>query len=44
MEIVGYAARSLSAKKDPYSITFFVLEYFFIVTAPVFITASIYVS
>jgi hypothetical protein len=43
MEVVGYTARSLSAKKDPYQITFFVLQYFFIITAPVFITASIYV-
>jgi hypothetical protein len=43
MEVVGYAERSLSAKKDPYRVTFFVLQYFFIVTAPVFITASIYV-
>jgi RTA1 like protein len=43
MEIVGYSARSLSAKRDPYHITYFVLQYFFIVTAPVFITASIYV-
>lgn len=43
MEVVGYISRSLSAHKDPYSITFFVLQYFFIVTAPVFITASIYV-
>lgn len=42
MEVVGYASRSLSAKKDPYHITYFVLQYFFIVTAPVFITASIY--
>jgi hypothetical protein len=43
MEAVGYAFRSLSAKKDPYHITYFVLQYFFIITAPVFITASIYV-
>lgn len=42
-EVVGYVSRSLSAKKDPYRITFFVLQYFFIVTAPVFLTASIYV-
>ncbi|KAF2095497.1 parasitic phase-specific protein PSP-1 [Rhizodiscina lignyota] len=42
-EVVGYVSRSLSAKKDPYNITFFVLQYFFIVTAPIFITASIYV-
>ena len=43
-ELVGYACRSLSAKKDPYHVTYFVLQYFFIVTAPVFITASIYVT
>jgi hypothetical protein len=43
MEVVGYIARSLSAKKDPYNIPYFVLEYFFIVVAPVFFTASIYV-
>jgi hypothetical protein len=43
MEVIGYTSRSLSARKDPYSITFFIIEYFFIVTAPVFLTASIYV-
>jgi hypothetical protein len=43
MEVVGYIARSMSAHKDPYNIIYFVLNYFFIVTAPVFITASIYV-
>jgi hypothetical protein len=43
MEIVGYISRSLSAKKDPYRISFFVIQYFFIITAPVFITASIYI-
>jgi hypothetical protein len=43
MEIVGYIARSFSAHKDPYNITFFIIQYFFIVTAPVFITASIYI-
>jgi RTA1 like protein len=43
MEIVGYICRSLSAKKDPYNTTYFVLAYFFIVIAPVFITASVYV-
>lgn len=43
MEIVGYISRSLSAKKDPYHVTYFVLNYFFIVVAPVFITASIYI-
>jgi uncharacterized membrane protein YozB (DUF420 family) len=41
-EIVGYIARSLSAKKDPYNLIFFILNYFFIVTAPVFLAAGIY--
>lgn len=41
-EIVGYAARSLSAKKDPYHLIYFILNYFFIVTAPVFLAAGIY--
>ncbi|OAA80538.1 RTA1 like protein [Akanthomyces lecanii RCEF 1005] len=41
-EIVGYCARALSAKKDPYHLIYFVLNYFFIVTAPVFLAAGIY--
>ncbi|KAK3187019.1 hypothetical protein K4F52_004185 [Lecanicillium sp. MT-2017a] len=41
-EVVGYIARSLSAKKDPYHLIYFVLNYFFIVTAPVFLAAAIY--
>ncbi|TQS33466.1 hypothetical protein Golomagni_06188 [Golovinomyces magnicellulatus] len=41
-EIVGYAARTLSAKKDPYHLIYFILNYFFIVTAPVFLAAGIY--
>ncbi|KAJ5288783.1 hypothetical protein N7478_001813 [Penicillium angulare] len=41
-EIVGYIARSLSAKKDPYHLIYFVLNYFFIVTAPVFLAAGVY--
>ncbi|KAF5675640.1 chitinase [Fusarium heterosporum] len=41
-EIVGYVARSLSAKKDPYHLLYFILNYFFIVTAPVFLAAGIY--
>jgi hypothetical protein len=44
METVGYAERSLSAKKDPYRVTYYVLQYFFIVVAPVFLTASMYVT
>ncbi|KAG9252285.1 RTA1 like protein-domain-containing protein [Emericellopsis atlantica] len=41
-EVVGYIARSLSAKKDPYHLLYFILNYFFIVTAPVFLAAGIY--
>ncbi|ATY63108.1 RTA1 like [Cordyceps militaris] len=41
-EIVGYCARALSAKKDPYHLIYFVLNYFFIVTAPVFLAAGLY--
>ena len=35
LEIVGYIARTLSSKSDPYSVPFFVVQYFFIVVAPV---------
>lgn len=42
LEILGYIFRSFSAHKDPYSVIYFVLQYFFIVTAPVFISAGIY--
>ncbi|OHF01791.1 RTA1 like protein [Colletotrichum orchidophilum] len=41
-EIVGYVARSLSAKANPYNLIYFILNYFFIVTAPVFLSAGIY--
>lgn len=41
-EIIGYIARSLSAKKNPYHLLYFILNYFFIVTAPVFLAAGIY--
>lgn len=41
-EIAGYIARCLSAKKDPYHLLYFILNYFFIVTAPVFLAAGIY--
>ncbi|KAM0191343.1 hypothetical protein ACHAPQ_008079 [Fusarium lateritium] len=41
-EIVGYVARALSAKKDPYHLLYFILNYFFIVTAPVFLAAGVY--
>lgn len=43
MEVVGYIFRALSSRKDPYRIVYFVVEYFLIVTAPVLISASIYV-
>lgn len=43
MEILGYVFRSLSSRKDPYHVIYFVIQYFCIVTAPVFISASIYV-
>lgn len=42
-EVVGYINRSLSARSDPYNLIYFVLNYFFIVTAPVFLAAGIYV-
>ncbi|KAF3019672.1 hypothetical protein E8E14_003237 [Neopestalotiopsis sp. 37M] len=41
-EVIGYIARSLSAKKDPYNLIYFIIQYFFIVTAPVFLAAGIY--
>jgi hypothetical protein len=41
LEVVGYIARTLSARR-PYFVLYFVLQYFFIVTAPVFISAGIY--
>lgn len=43
MEIVGYIFRTLSSVKNPYTIPYFVVQYFFIVVAPVLISASIYV-
>ena len=42
MEIVGYVFRILSSQKDPYSIPYFVIQYFFIVVAPVMFSAAIY--
>lgn len=42
LEIVGYVARSLAAKQDPYNLIYFIIQYFFIVTAPVLISAGIY--
>ena len=41
-EIIGYIARTLSAKRNPYKVSFFVIQYFFIVVAPVFFAAAIY--
>ncbi|KUJ19892.1 RTA1-domain-containing protein [Mollisia scopiformis] len=43
LETIGYIFRVLSSQLDPYRITFFVVQYFLIVTAPVLISASIYV-
>lgn len=42
MEIVGYVFRILSSQQNPYSITWFVLQYFLIVVAPVMFSAAIY--
>ncbi|KAJ4287109.1 hypothetical protein N0V88_007731 [Collariella sp. IMI 366227] len=41
-EIIGYIARCMSAKVNPYNLIYFILQYFFIVTAPVFLAAGIY--
>jgi hypothetical protein len=43
LEIVGYVFCSLSSCRDPYHITYFAVEYFLIVTAPVLVSTSIYV-
>lgn len=43
MEVVGYIFRALSSRIDPYSVIYFVVQYFFIVCAPVFFSAAIYV-
>ncbi|KAG9229842.1 RTA1 like protein-domain-containing protein [Amylocarpus encephaloides] len=42
LEILGYIFRSFSANKDPYNVIYFVVQYFFIVCAPVFLSAGIY--
>ena len=42
MEVIGYVFRILSSKQDPYSVPWFVVQYFFIVVAPVFFSAGIY--
>ncbi|KAF2824515.1 RTA1-domain-containing protein [Ophiobolus disseminans] len=41
-EVVGYVFRCLSARVNPYKVTYFVVQYFFIVVAPVFFAAGIY--
>jgi hypothetical protein len=43
MEIAGYIPRYLSATNDPYNKIYFIVQYFFIVCAPVLLTAAIYV-
>lgn len=42
MEIIGYIFRILSSQQDPYSVPWFVAQYFCIVVAPVFFSAAIY--
>ncbi|KAK5072239.1 hypothetical protein LTR70_010562 [Exophiala xenobiotica] len=42
MEIIGYIFRILASKKNPYSVAYFVGQYFCIVVAPVFYSAAIY--
>ena len=40
MELVGYVSRTLSSKKNPYAVIYFVIQYFFIVVAPVMFSVS----
>ncbi|KAG9654360.1 RTA1 like protein, partial [Aureobasidium melanogenum] len=42
MEIIGYIFRILSNVDNPYAVAYFVAQYFCIVVAPVFFSASIY--
>ncbi|KAF2398071.1 RTA1 like protein [Trichodelitschia bisporula] len=42
MEVVGYIFRLLSSRKNPYNVIYFVVQYFFIVVAPVFFSAALY--
>lgn len=42
MEVVGYVFRILSSEDNPYSVPWFVVQYFFIVVAPVMFSAAIY--
>ncbi|OQN99388.1 hypothetical protein B0A48_14365 [Cryoendolithus antarcticus] len=44
MEIIGYIPRILSSQEDPYRVAFFVVQYFFIVVAPVLFSAAIYAT
>lgn len=44
LEVVGYIARLFSSKKSPYNILYYVVQYFFIVVAPVILAVAIYVS
>ena len=41
MELVGYISRTLSSQKNPYSVIYFVIQYFFIVVAPVMFSVSL---
>lgn len=42
LEIIGYGFRYMSGHVDPYRITPFVIQYFCITVAPVFIAAAVY--
>ncbi|KAI4752693.1 hypothetical protein E4T52_15122 [Aureobasidium sp. EXF-3400] len=42
LEIIGYIFRILSNVDNPYAVAYFVAQYFCIVVAPVFSSASIY--
>ncbi|KAI9806463.1 MAG: hypothetical protein M1833_003650 [Piccolia ochrophora] len=42
MEVVGYIFRILANRISPYNVIYFVVQYFMIVVAPVFFSASIY--
>lgn len=42
MEVIGYVFRLLSNQLSPYSVSWFVAQYFCIVVAPVFFSAAIY--
>ena len=42
MEIIGFVFRILAAKINPYSVAYFVAQYFCIVVAPVLYSAAIY--